>query len=554
MGTTTTLATIVALAALAAAAAAWEEEPIRCPAVGIDLGTALSRVGYLDGDRGVVVIPNERGSRATPSVVAFTEAGVLVGEQAVEQQARNPLNTVFGLKRLIGRTWRDPEVQRDVKLLPFRVVGRENRPLVVVEHAGRRRLYSPEEISALVVAKLRRDAEAFLGHEVTHAVVACPAHFTSSQRWQTDRAVLLAGLRVLRTPSEPAVAIVAFERARHTSGEAAASPERSVVVCDLGSSVYDVTLLQVANDEGVYEIRASAGDSRLGGDDFDQRIADHALGAFMLATGKDASRDRLAVQRLRVEAERAKRALSVRAQHTIEMADFFEGADLRVPLSRALFEELCADLVERLVGPVRQVLENERLRRDQVDEVVLVGGSAAIPRVRQLFRDFFGREPSEGVDPGEAVVYGAAVVAGLAGQPCDSHGGTPLPLTLGIETADGAMMALIPRGTAVPAKRSRLFSARTDSLGQVSIRVFEGERAVAKDNRLLGRLDLEGVAPGPGGPPEIEVTLEVDDKGIATISARDTGSGQSKSVAIETERGRPKCGELHCMSSLRHGT
>ncbi|XP_052156431.1 heat shock 70 kDa protein BIP3 [Oryza glaberrima] len=499
--------------------------------IGIDLGTTYSCVGvYRNGH--VEIIANDQGNRITPSWVAFTGGGErLIGEAAKNQAAANPGRTVYDAKRLIGRRFADAEVQRDMRLLPFAVVDKGGKPHVRVEvRGGDVRLLSPEEVSAMVLARMKETAEAYLGEEVTRAVVTVPAYFNDAQRQATKDAATIAGLAVERILNEPAAAALAYGVGKEGAGG------KNVLVFDLGGGTFDVSVLAI--DGGVYEVLATNGDTHLGGEDFDQRVMEHFVELVRRKHGRDIAGDARALGKLRRECERAKRALSSQHQVRVEVESLFDGVDLSEPLSRARFEELNNDLFRKTMAPVRKAMADARLSNADIDEIVLVGGSTRIPKVRQLLRDYFGgKQPNQGVNPDEAVAYGAAIQANIVGGDTDNKTRDMVvidvtPLTLGLETAGGVMATLIPRNTPVPTKRAQLFSTYKDKQTTVTVKVFEGERSMTRDNRLLGRFDLAGIAPAPRGAPQIEVAFEVDADGILSVSAADRATGRSERITI----------------------
>uniref|UniRef100_A0A0E0PLI8 Uncharacterized protein n=1 Tax=Oryza rufipogon TaxID=4529 RepID=A0A0E0PLI8_ORYRU len=499
--------------------------------IGIDLGTTYSCVGvYRNGH--VEIIANDQGNRITPSWVAFTGGGErLIGEAAKNQAAANPGRTVYDAKRLIGRRFADAEVQRDMRLLPFAVVDKGGKPHVRVEvRGGDVRLLSPEEVSAMVLARMKETAEAYLGEEVTRAVVTVPAYFNDAQRQATKDAATIAGLAVERILNEPTAAALAYGVGKEGAGG------KNVLVFDLGGGTFDVSVLAI--DGGVYEVLATNGDTHLGGEDFDQRVMEHFVELVRRKHGRDIAGDARALGKLRRECERAKRALSIQHQVRVEVESLFDGVDLSEPLSRARFEELNNDLFRKTMAPVRKAMADARLSNADIDEIVLVGGSTRIPKVRQLLRDYFGgKQPNQGVNPDEAVAYGAAIQANIVGGDTDNKTRDMVvldvtPLTLGLETAGGVMATLIPRNTPVPTKRAQLFSTYKDKQTTVTVKVFEGERSMTRDNRLLGRFDLAGIAPAPRGAPQIEVAFEVDADGILSVSAADRATGRSERITI----------------------
>ncbi|CAE6433225.1 unnamed protein product [Rhizoctonia solani] len=513
-------------------------------AIGIDLGTTYSCVGVWQNDR-VEIIANDQGNRTTPSYVAFSAEERLIGDAAKNQAAMNPKNTVFDAKRLIGRRFDDPDVKKDMTHWPFTVVDKDGSPYVQVEYLGEEKTFTPQEISSMVLSKMKEISEAKLGKTVKKAVVTVPAYFNDSQRLATKDAGAIAGLEVLRIINEPTAAAIAYGLDQQSK------TEKNVLIFDLGGGTFDVSLLNITG--GVFAVKATAGDTHLGGEDFDNTLLEHFKAEFKRKTKHDISDDARAIRRLRSACERAKRTLSSVAQTTVEVDSLYQGEDFSANISRARFEEINAAMFKSTLEPVEKVLKDSKIPREKVDDIVLVGGSTRIPKIQSLVSEFFGgRQLNKSINPDEAVAYGAAVQAAvLTGQTSEKTQNMLLldvaPLSLGVAMQGDVFGVVVPRNTPIPTNKSRVFTTVEDNQTTVTFPVYEGERTQCRDNRLLGEFELTGIPPMPRGQAELLTTFEVDADGLLKVSAQDRASGRKASISITNSVGRLSSAEIDQM-------
>ncbi|CBQ69252.1 probable SSB2-heat shock protein of HSP70 family, cytosolic [Sporisorium reilianum SRZ2] len=520
------------------------DETVYQGAIGIDLGTTYSCVGWWVNER-VEIIANDQGNRTTPSYVAFTESERLIGDAAKNQAAMNPRQTVFDAKRLIGRRFDDPDVKKDMQHWPFTVIDKDGSPFIEVNYLGETKQFSPQEISSMVLTKMKEIAEAKIGKEVKKAVITVPAYFNDSQRLATKDAGSIAGLDVLRIINEPTAAAIAYGL------DSKSSTEKNVLIYDLGGGTFDVSLLNITG--GVFAVKATAGDTHLGGEDFDNALLDHFKKEFERKNKLDISSDPRAVRRLRSACERAKRTLSSVTQTTVEVDSLFQGVDFQANITRARFEEINAAAFKGTIDPVAKVLKDSKIPADKVDDIVLVGGSTRIPKIQSLISEFFGgRQLNKSINPDEAVAYGAAVQAAvLTNQTSDKTADLLLldvaPLSLGVAMQGDVFGVVVPRNTPIPCNKTRVFTTVEDNQTQVTFPVYEGERTQCKDNRLLGEFELTGIPPQPRGQAELLTTFEIDANGLLKVSAQEKITGRKANITITNSVGRLSSNEIEQM-------